>query len=79
MGATSVLRATAPFGAEAVLVLLLCSLETLDAGVALGIEADVVAVFTSPLVFADHPNTALECGVRSVEVLSFGKLADHLL
>jgi len=54
-------------------------LESLDAGVSFRIEAHVVAVFESALILADHPNAALECGIRSVEVLSFGKLADYLL
>ena len=79
MGATSVLRATAPFGVEAVRILFLCSLEPLDAGVIFRVEGDVVAVFASAFILADHPNTAFKGAVSSVEVLSCGKLADNLL
>ena len=79
ISATDLLRATAPSGAEAVLILFLCSLEALDAGIALGIEAYVVAVFASPLVLADYPNATLKGAVGAVEMFSLGKLADHLL
>ena len=76
MGATSVLRATAPSELKPCFMFFL---ESLDAGVSFRIEAHVVVVFVATLILADHPNAALECGIRSVEVLSFGKLADNLL
>jgi hypothetical protein len=55
------------------------SLEPFDACVILGIEADAIAVFASPLVLADHPDAAFKGAVSSVEMFPFGELADYLL
>ena len=54
-------------------------LESLDLGVILSIEADIVAVFASLIILGDHPYAAFKSAVGSVEMLSLWKLADDLL